>query len=230
MRNLSLGKKLALAFATVTIIATILALLGYYGAKTNHDRLYKISEVNLPGVQNLMTIEAEATCIRGAMRALCVPGVLIKNRPDYYKQIEDSIAISDKAGAVYETLPKTEAEQKIWNEFQASWSDFKKVSAAYIELSKKFDKNEISDPKELGMKLEQFRKDHWILTNKILSMVFLNEPSFIGGDDYTACNAGKWLSEFKTDNSALANEILAIKDSHAKFHQTAGKIKKLIEA
>jgi methyl-accepting chemotaxis protein len=63
----------------------------------------------------------------------------------------------------------------------------------------------------------------------VLHLLYGKEAMFKGGEDHTACNAGKWLAACKIDNASLNNEIKAIADPHRRFHEAVGKIKRLVE-
>jgi len=76
----------------------------------------------------------------------------------------------------------------------------------------------------LGRQVEGFTSDHDRLILQVMTLISRNDV-FEGGEDHMACNAGKWMAGFKTDNPALADEVNAMLAPHQKFHETIKKIK-----
>jgi methyl-accepting chemotaxis protein len=62
----------------------------------------------------------------------------------------------------------------------------------------------------------------------VLHLIHLNEKVFEGGNDHTACNAGRWFPNFKTDNKAFQKLISDFSQPHQRFHAAVGKIKTLV--
>ncbi|MGQ9687507.1 MAG: methyl-accepting chemotaxis protein [Desulfobaccales bacterium] len=87
----------------------------------------------------------------------------------------------------------------------------------------------IANPFILLKELEQFQKDHYLLVVKTQALL-QKGAQFQGGEDHTACNLGKWLASFKTDNKALMQEMEGIRGAHQRFHESIKKIKGLVAA
>ena len=96
-----------------------------------------------------------------------------------------------------------------------------------MELSRKFDQNRIADPAELARQIERFTKDHYILANNINNLINRG-IRFEGGEDHMVCNAGRWMSSYKTDNQEFQRLLREFQGPHQKFHQTVGDIKRAV--
>ena len=120
-------------------------------------------------------------------------------------------------------------EVQIWKQFVPAWQAWREVNNQAVELSRKLDRFGLADPGDLGRLLEKFRKDHVQLEKHVADLIGSGVP-FTGGDDHTACNAGKWLLTFKTGNEAFNKEIEALKSPHGRFHEAVKKIKELVAA
>jgi methyl-accepting chemotaxis protein len=224
----TIGKKLAVSFVCVAAITLFLGIVGYYGAVKGESSIQELGSVRLPAVENLLTIKNSAERIRGTIRTLIVAGLPIDIRQRQSNNIVLAQKDGDSAWKVIEQLPQTTEEADIWNQFSSAWKAWQEENGKLSELFKQFDRNGVVDPTKLTRDLEQFTKDHYILVQRILHLLHMKDTAFSGGDDHTGCNAGKWLPTFKTDNEALKNEVLAIVEPHRHFHESVGKIKRLV--
>lgn len=228
-KHMKLGVKLFCSFGAVSLIVLLLGLLGYYGASQSAEAIHLLGKEQLPAVENLLFMKAQGEGIRGSLRTLAIPGLPREVRERQYRNMAEAREAYGKAWKAYETLPQTPEEAQIWNQFVPAWNAWREVNNQAVELSKKLDRLGLADPGELARNLEKYTKDHYILGTKILEII-QGGGQFTGGEDHTACNAGKWLATFKTDNEALAKEMGAIREPHRNFHETVKKIKGLAAA
>jgi len=229
MKNMKLGTKMILSFGLVALITLLLGLVGYYGATRSVKAMDEVGLNRLPSVETLLTIKEGATDIRAVMRTLAIPGVPIEDRRRQYNTLAKARERYEKAWKIYEPLPQTPEEAELWKRFEPAWTAWREENNKFLELSKKIDSGGVADPEHLGRNLEQFAKDHYILVQRVLQLLQVKDAMFTGGEDHTACNAGKWLTTSKIDNASLAKEIQAIADPHRRFHEAVGKIKRLVE-
>lgn len=223
-KNVKLGTKLMLGFGVVTLITLVLGIVGYYGAVEGEKSVAEIGENQLPSIQSLLEIEIQAERVRGSMRTLAIPGLSGEVRERQYQNIDASFQAYEAALKIYEPLPKCPEEAEAWKEFVPAWNGWLAENNKYMELMRQWDKLGMSDPSLLGRQVEGFAKDHYRLAQKVLTLMARNDV-LDGGDDHTACNAGKWMANFKTDNPALAAEVKALDAPHQKFHEAVKKIK-----
>jgi methyl-accepting chemotaxis protein len=223
----TIGKKLIVSFISVAAITLILGIVGYYGATESERSIAELGSVQLPSVDSLLTIKNSAERIRGTVRTLIIAGLPIDIRQRQANNLALAQNEADSAWKVIEQLPRTKEESEVWNQFVSAWNAWKGENDKLIELFKQFDRNGVADPTKQTRDLEQFTKDHYILVQRILHLLYMKEAAFAGGDDHTNCNAGKWLPSFKTDNQTLSAEVQSIVEPHKRFHDSVGKIKRL---
>ncbi len=210
------------------MLGLISGAFGYYGVSVGEKAIQEIGAVRLPGVENLLIIAREAENIRGNLLTLSIAGLDNDTRTRQYAKIEESRARYQAAWDKYEALPQTEEEARLWKEFVPAWQAWHQANDQYIELNHRIDSNGIVDPERLGRNLEQFSKDHYVLTMRVLEILFLNAPVFEGGGDAKLCNAGKWMPTFTTQNPEMLTALDRIKAHHFKFHEHVEAIKHLV--
>ncbi len=227
-QQMKLGTKLLLGFGAVAVITLIVGIVGYYGAVKGEDSVEEIGGIRLPSVENLLVIESEAERIRGTMRTLAVPGLTWEVRDRQYKNLAASRQVYEAAWKVYESLPQTEEEARVWQQLVPAWNKWRAENSKLLEMMQQFDKLGMTDPMLLGRQVESFAKDHYHLVEQIRALMNSGQ-AFAGGDSHTACNFGRWLPTFTTDNAALSATIQAMADPHKRFHEAVKKIKTLRE-
>ena len=224
----TIGKKLIVSFISVATITLILGIVGYYGAVESERSIEELGSVQLPSVDSLLTIKNSAERIRGTVRTLIIAGLPVDIRQRQANNLALAQKEADSAWKIIEQLPQTKEESEIWKQFASAWNAWRDENNKLIELFKQFDLNGVADPTKLTREFEQFTKDHYMLVQRILHLLYMKDTAFVGGDDHTSCNAGKWLPTFKTDNQTLNAEAQAIVEPHRRFHDAVGKIKRLV--
>jgi len=223
----TIGKKLIAAFSGVALITLVLGITGYYGAVKSEHHIDEIGMVRLPSVDSLLIIADSAENIRGTMRTLGVPGLAPEVRQRQYDNMLQARETYEAAWAVYEPLPQTAEEQKVWQQFVPAWNAWRAENNKFMEMSRQFDQNGISDPGELVAQIERFTKDHCILVQQVNHLLHHNEK-FDGGEDHTTCAAGRWLPNFKTENQQFQALIREFDAPHKRFHDAVGAIKRAV--
>ncbi len=228
VKNLKLRVKLILAFGAVALITLLLGLVGYYGAMNSAGAIQEIGAVRLPGVDHLLTIKESAENIRGTLRTLVIPGMGKEVREHQYNNLTKARETYQAAWNAFEKLPRTQAEADIWQQFGPAWNAWREENNKFTEMSRQFDRIGIADPTDLTRRLEQFTKDHYILVHRVRDLMANAGARFDGGEDHTTCNAGRYFPTFRTDNQALSANIREFGTPHRLFHETAGRIKRLV--
>jgi methyl-accepting chemotaxis protein len=223
----TIGKKLLAAFIGVATITLILGIVGYYGAVKGEHSISTIGGELLPSVDSLHVIKENAESIRGSVRTLIIPGLPIVDRQRQYTNLAQAREAYQAAWKTYESLPQTKEEAEAWNQFGTVWNAWRDENTKLVELSKQLDSYGFADPTELTRQIEQFTKDHYVLVQRVLHLLYMKDAAFAGGDDHTACNAGKWIPTFKTDNQKVTAEVQSLVEPHRRFHEAVGKIKRL---
>ncbi len=225
--KLKLSTLLLLAFGAVATIALIIGAVGYYGAARNQQAMHETGSVRLASVENLLLAKANIEKIHGVVERLARADLTPDVRKRFLDELTQLRTDYDAALKTYEALPKTPEESALVREFQASIAAWRAENNKLLEMGTQFEQVGIVDPQMLATKIEQLTKDHYVVVQKVLSLLRNKEGAFSGGDDHTACNAGKWLPTFKTDSPQLAAAIKDIFESHRRFHAAVGNIKHL---
>jgi methyl-accepting chemotaxis protein len=227
-QNLKVGTKLYLGFGIMGLLALALGGVGYYVADRGAEQVKVLGEATLPKAESLLIISRAAESIRGSLRTLAIPGLGREVRERQYKNIAQAREQYGKAWKTFEGLPKTPEEAELWRQLAPAWEAWRQENTKALELAKQQDALGIADPDELSRNLEKFTKDHYLLVQRILQLLFTQQGTFAGGDDHTACNLGKWLPTFQTDNEALKRELHEIREPHRRFHEAIKRIKELM--
>ena len=229
IKKLKLGPTLLGAFGALFLVVLFLGVVGYYGAARGVKSIDEIGGNLLPSVQNLLTISEQGESVRGTIRTLAIPGQSVEVRERQYGNLAQAREKYEKAWKIYEALPQSPEEVQVWKQFMTAWEAWREANNQAVELSKKVDRFGLADPGDLARLLEKFRKDHVLLEKHVLELIN-GGVQFSGGDDPTACNAGKWVLSFKTGNETLNKEMNALKIPHSRFHEVVKKIKELVAA
>ena len=222
LNNIRIGPKLIGGFVVVAAIAVAVGLVGVF-------TIDELADVRMPSIDNLLVIEREAENVRGTLRTLGIPGLSADLRQRQYDNIDRARRRYDDAWVAYEALPQTDAEARIWNQFVPAWEAWRTENNTYVTMMQQLDRLGIAYPADLARQIEQFTKDHYILVQRTLHLLHHGEP-FEGGDDHTACNLGRFMETFTTDNRALTAELRDLHEPHRQFHAAIRDIQRLVAA
>lgn len=226
MKNLRLMIKLVGGFLAVGLITLAVGLVGWFGVDSVHKGLNDVGLVRMPSVESLLIIEKEAEAIRVAQRTMLSPALDRQGRENQLKNIAEARDRYTKAWSRYEPLPKTNKESELWNQFVPAWENWAAENNTFMNYSNQLIKGDILNPTELRKEFEIFRGDHYKLEVSVCELI-ASGKKFEGGADPTACNFGKWMAGFKSDNAQLMGLVEELKPPHNDFHKSIGKLKKL---
>ncbi|SDB01849.1 methyl-accepting chemotaxis protein [Desulfonatronum thiosulfatophilum] len=224
LANLNIGKKLGWGFGLLVGIAVLLGLVGHYGISRTEQALRDIGSHRLQGVTSLLEIKAEAEKLRGAQRILGIPGIAIQDRRQQYELMQVMSRRLHAAQEIFSSLEHDQQDAELWREFTTAWDAWQVESTLFMDISREFDALGIADPIAVSRQIERFMKDHYILVQEVLHLVY-RDDTFTGGDDPAACNFGRWLPSFSTDNQELHELLRAFIAPHHRFHDSVGRIK-----
>jgi len=222
MNSWNIGKRLYLAFGALVVILVLVGGIGLYGAITSESSIEEIGMVRLPSVNELMVIEGSAEAVNASMRTLAIPGLDKEQVDEQLNQIDFLKQEYETAWKEFATLPQTEKESRMWDEFTPAWGRFESSLQQFEALIEEFHNYEISDPVYLNMQIESFTKDHYRVVRQVLEQIYANQEMTIfgGGEDHEACNFGRWLKKFETENPNLKELADQSYNPHSQFHET----------
>ncbi len=226
LKNLSLRFKLLGGFLIVAAITLVVGGLAFFQLSSLASKSAKISTVDLPGVQESLSIKVEMYAVGQALRTLMSAEV---PKEDRLRQFENVKKARERATASFEAYSKLDVDEKA----KALFEDLKAKNAATrdannqaMEMAKQLIDSDLLRPDELQGDLQGFRGDHYKVASQVATML-LSGKSFEGGEDHTACGFGKWLAGFKTENKTVSEALAAVQASHQRFHQSVAEAKKL---
>ena len=124
-KNVSIGTKLLLSFLLVSVITLTVGLIGYVGASKLGDNLKEVAVVRLPSIVGLGYINEAQTAVQRTERTMLIQGLDQKTYDHQKKRLEDAWADAGKGWKIYEPLPQTEEEARLWKEFVPAWDKWK---------------------------------------------------------------------------------------------------------
>ncbi len=229
MKNIKLGVKLITGFSLVALIVLVVGGFGWWEARNLKHEIEEVGLVRLPSIEALLEIEKQYESLRVAQRTLLVPGL---SQDDMQRQFDnltrlraDIITLRE----AFEALPATAEETALWRQAAAALDQWRTVNDGFIDMAGDLQKTGIANPAALRASLQQFRGDHHALVTQAYGMITQGEV-FEGGDNPEACNFGRWLAQFRTDNPRLLDILRRMPASHNPFHASIGKVRAQVRA
>ena len=229
MKNLSLRTKLLGGFLLTAAITLMVGALAYFQLTSLAAKSAVISNVDIPGVRESLTVKAELLTVGQALRTLMSAEVKKADRERQFDNIAKARERADQSMASYAKLNVDPKAKSLFDDLKGKFAATREANARALDLAKQLGERDIMNPDELQADLQQFRGDHYKVQSQALELI-LSGKHFDGGEDHTACGFGKWLAGFKTDNKTLNEALAAILPTHARFHQSVAEIKKLMAA
>ncbi|TVR30795.1 MAG: methyl-accepting chemotaxis protein [Spirochaetaceae bacterium] len=229
MKNIKLGVKLIGGFSVVALIVLVVGLFGWVGALQLNEHVEEVGEVRLPSIENLLIIESESNAVRIALRSLLNPRMSQEEREQQYANIARSRDNYQRAWAVYEPLPQTAEEERLWNEFVLAWNAWVEVNNDFVQMSRDIEQTDILNPDAYVGRFTGFIGDHHELMGRVTNYILTGE-AFSGGEDPTACNFGRWMAGYQTTNPEIARALSDVQAPHNQFHASVARIRQAMQA
>ena len=138
LKDIKIGKKLAISFSLVLLLSITIGLVGYNGMQIIKQQHTEVSEVRLPSIQALLIISEAQTAVDAAENALLSKKINSELKAAAYKRFDDAKKRADDAWKIYAPLPQTPEEEKVWNAFVPAWETWWQYHQTYVELAKKY--------------------------------------------------------------------------------------------
>jgi methyl-accepting chemotaxis protein len=146
--------KLLVGFFTIGMTTTI--LVGYFGLgglAAFIDATENMSDVRLPAVQSTVSLKAAISEIKSAERTLIVQNLSQGERNTQYNKLETAFNDFNRNCKIYQALPKSGSEEKLWAKFIQQSDILKSQSDKFISLSKDYDKRVKTNSSQLNAEL-----------------------------------------------------------------------------
>jgi methyl-accepting chemotaxis protein len=139
MNQLKIRTKLLVSFIIMAVISCIVGYVGYSGMGTILKGQNEISDVRLPSIQALLTISEAQTAIDAGENALLSRAATQIERESAYKRFDDAQKRFEDAWAIYEPLPQTEEEAKVWKDFIKAWNIWWNLHEQGVKLARNYE-------------------------------------------------------------------------------------------
>ncbi|MFO7884892.1 MAG: MCP four helix bundle domain-containing protein [Desulfobacteraceae bacterium] len=150
-QQMKLGTRLMLGFGVVALITLIVGIVGYYGAIKGELSVEEIGGVRLPSINSTLIMSEAQTAVDSVENALLSRAIDLKTRQEKYIDLAAIWKRAENAWKIYEPLPQTDEEARVWKEFVPAWEKWKKDHQAYVALSMEYDTT--VDAQQLGDKI-----------------------------------------------------------------------------
>jgi methyl-accepting chemotaxis protein len=138
VKNMKLSVKLIGSFLIVAFIAAAIGGTGYYAMEQAQEAQNEIAVVRLPSVYGLEIMNEAQTAIQRFERVLVYEKdpEIVKRQ---YSHLGEAWRRAGNGWKIYEPLPQTKEEEKLWKDFVPKWEAWKKAHQEVVELVKKGD-------------------------------------------------------------------------------------------
>jgi methyl-accepting chemotaxis protein len=228
-KRMKLSVKLISGFVAVAVIAGVIGTVGFVSLRSAKEHIVNVGTERLPSIENLLIISENLEKLKVAQRTLLNADIPAADRARQSENIAKVRETYGQAITAYEALSHSEQEQQLWTQFKQLLEEWKKENNIFFDLCQQLEKTDILNPTGLGMLIEKFAYDHYVLKDKVATLI-QKQQEFEGGDDPTLCNFGKWAAQFKTQNHVLEGVLKDMGDSHRQFHGMVKQIKEFTKA
>ena len=132
--NIKIGTKLMVGFLLISLMCVCVGVVLDIYLSNLGGNLNKISNVELPAVDSLKSIDKELNYLVACERGLNMDLIFNEKslRRDLFKSVTESWVRLENSWAKYERLPKGEDEKSLWNEFIVKFGVWKTKHAEVI--------------------------------------------------------------------------------------------------
>ncbi|MGC8845289.1 MAG: MCP four helix bundle domain-containing protein, partial [Candidatus Hydrogenedens sp.] len=200
-KSLTIGKRLAIGFGLLTFILVIVGLVGLISVWQISKTINALTTRSLP-LTDTYIIRAQYPRVLAGESSLLSTEATDEIRTAQYKRFEQAKEEFKKAFDLIEGIKLTSEQEKAYKEFKPLHDTWWKNHETFLEFAREFEKYDIKNPAEFQRDIRQFIGDHYKLCSAVRDYI-ISGKDFPGGDDHTACNFGKWLTTFKTENTDI---------------------------
>ncbi len=228
-KNMKIGVKLISGFLLVAAIVVTVGVIGLTRAQQLRGNIEEIGLVRLPSIESLFGTEIGLEELMIAQRTLLSEQLDFESRSNYMEDFNKAREEYRETWDYFLTLPATAEEDRLSREFETQLEEWTGLNNQWLELNREFEAAGILDPGALVANIQKFRGDHYAVELDVAQLLLVGEQ-FEGGDDPTACNFGRWLFGFTTDNPELQAMLRNMREPHNRFHKAVGDIRTEVRA
>jgi hypothetical protein len=141
-KNMTIQKTMTVVLGTIIAIAVLVGAVGIVGIFMVNQQVNTVSDNLLPSISALLTMEdaikADVLAERGLINPLLEKDLEL--RKAQYPYIENALKRLNDAWAVYEKMPKSDTEVRLWAKFQKMYKEWRQYNQQVIDDSKEKDR------------------------------------------------------------------------------------------
>ncbi|GAB4558459.1 MAG: hypothetical protein Tsb0017_13930 [Geothermobacteraceae bacterium] len=217
------GKMLS-SFSVMALLCALVGGIGWWGIHHTRDGLEQVGNQRLPAVQNLGLMMEALNAIKATEKTMTNPASTAAERRFESKNLRELRQQMEQIMADYAALPRTGAEDKLWEEYRKTWTG---LLAAQDQLLKKIDHIALDEVDHLEAVLLARHLDHinWV---RGLEKAVLNRRAFNGQLNPLRCGLGKFLLSFMSDDREFNGLLDKFAQPHRMLHNFGREINDLI--
>jgi methyl-accepting chemotaxis protein len=227
---MKLAHKMTLGFGGVVLMSMAIGAIGYYSSKQATHAIEDLGGHDLVMVDSLSTVKLGTEQVKTAQRTLLDPELdetIYQRQWDNIGKARESYLAAMK---VFESLPRTPEQDRLWGEFTSNLKAWRDNNNAAFEGIKHLRSLGLGNPDKLRANIQQFRADHYRLQARTL-IAINHGKTFEGGEDATACSFGKWQSAAKSSkNETFIKTLDNMVEAHHQFHASVAQLKREVAA
>jgi methyl-accepting chemotaxis protein len=132
-KDLTIRFKLYTSFITISTISIIIGIIGLVGMGNVRKAMNSITSVYMPGVEHIGRIQFLQTDIKANQYGLLSTSFDADERNLRTKNIQSNLKEMDSEIRVFDSIPKSEENAKLWKTFHADLDSWKGVSEAFMQ-------------------------------------------------------------------------------------------------
>ncbi|WP_016776468.1 methyl-accepting chemotaxis protein [Anaerophaga thermohalophila] len=225
--DFKIGSKIVTGFSLITIIALAIGITGMISLNRIGNLLNSVSDVRLPGIEHLGTVEANLERVQKGYYQILDADVSREEREQIMINISKARETYLDALSRYEKLEMTEDEESIYVKFIKDLGAWQTHNKQNVErLATRFVEMGLLDPQELIKQIEKFVTEHYILQKEVLDAI--HNGTVLEGGGIEECALHNWSVNFNTENAEIISYINDLREPHQEFHLSVQQIKNLI--
>jgi methyl-accepting chemotaxis protein len=140
-KNLKLRTKLLTGFISLAAIIVILGIISYLSLRTIVNDVHEIGNVRLPSIEQLLFISEAQTGMEAYENALLATTISGEERNRQYQRMDDAKARADAAWKIYEPLPQSQEEARVWREFVPAWNEYMRMHDRFVVIAREYERD-----------------------------------------------------------------------------------------
>ncbi|MBA5608318.1 MCP four helix bundle domain-containing protein [Duganella sp. FT3S] len=136
--NMTVKAKIGALLAVAVLALVAVMMVAFMGLKKQSEMLAEVGRNRMPSVQGLQMVNEGQTALRSSDRGIealapypeqwAEVGEILKRKANIWARV-------DKGWKIYEPLPQTQEEERVWNQFVKEWGAWKEGDAKVDQIA-----------------------------------------------------------------------------------------------